>query len=135
MCRFTNENMCEITYDLVRQAQGEKPYHMSLVGKAALMVQKAVNIGIDSHLEACFVPDRGDSYKEGRREINGKLITRTLECEVSPESLPVLLRRLYELDYEGECEGCSGDSPPSIASDILSTIGIGEDGKLTLEES
>jgi hypothetical protein len=131
MCRFTNENMCEITYDLVRQAQGEKPYPMSLVGKEALWVQKAVNIGIDSHLEACFVPDRGDSYKDGARKVKGITIQTTLECKVSPESLPVLLRRLFELEVESNRDG---DSPARLASDILSTIGIGEDGKLNKEE-
>lgn len=130
MCRFKNENMCEISYDLVRQAQGEKPYPMSLVGNMALAVQRAVNIGIDSHLEACFVPDRGDSYTEGVRKVKDTIITRTLECKVSAESLPVLLRRLYEELPDSPL----ADAGASLASDILSTIGIGEDGKLTVED-
>lgn len=130
MCRFKNENMCEITYDLVRQAQGEKPYPMSLVGNMSLAVQRAVNIGIDSHLEACFVPDRGDSYTEGVRKVKDTIITRTLECKVSTESLPVLLRRLFEELPDGPL----GDAGASLASDILGTIGIGEDGKLTQED-
>jgi hypothetical protein len=130
VCRFKNENMCEITYDLVRQAQGEKHYPMSLVGEAARAVERVVNIGIDSHLEACFVPDRGDSYEPGRRMVGDKVLTTTLECKVSPESLPVLLRRLYEELPDSRL----GDAGASLASDILGTIGIGEDGKFTPEE-
>ena len=131
MCSFTTGNGVRITYDLVRKVAGTSPYPMSLAGKAALWVQKAVNIGIDSHLEACFVPDRGDSYKEGVRKVKGVIVQRTLECRVSPESLPVLLRRLFELELESDQDG---DSPARLASDLLSTIGIGEDGKLNKEE-
>jgi hypothetical protein len=101
---------------------------MSLVGKAIGAVEQAVNIGIDSYLEACFVPDRGDYYKEDTRGNGGP---RTLECKVSPESLPVLLRRLYEELPDSPL----GDAGASLASDILNTIGIGEDGKLTPEET
>lgn len=115
-----------ISYDLVRQAQGEKPYPMSLVGEAARAVEQAVNIGIDSHLEACFVPERGDSYEHGKRSTAGGVVhTLTLECEVSPESLPVLLRRLFEQE---------GEEGPSLASSILETIGIDDEGKLSERE-
>ncbi len=66
-------------------------FTMSLVQKDAEVVKAAVNQGIDSYLEACYVPDRGDSYEwDGRR----------LNCKVSAESLPVLIRRLSEMDSE-----------------------------------
>jgi hypothetical protein len=92
-----------------------------------LAVQKAVNIGIDDHLEACFVPSRGDDFKDGVRKIKDVVVQNTLECRVSSESLPVLLRRLYELEHESDE---LGDSPSSLADDILQTLGIGDDGLL-----
>lgn len=124
MCKFQSSNRHTITYDLVRQAQGDKPYTMSLVGKMALAVQKAVNIGIDSHLEACYVPDRGDEFKDGVRKIKGVTVQHTLECRVSAESLPVLLRRLYEMENEHDE---SGESAAGLADDILESIGINLD--------
>jgi hypothetical protein len=83
---------------------------MSLVGEEAKVVQEVVNQGIDAHLQACFIPDRGDKYKHSGSR---------LECEVSGESLAVLLRRLTEKEYgpDSECE--------SLAGDILRTIGFG----------
>ena len=130
MCRFRNENGIEITYDLVKQAQGPEPYPMSLTGKAIDVVTAAVNRGIDSHLEACFIPDRGDSFMPGKRETATTFICRTLECKISQESMPVLLRRLFDLEGSEEFE----DEGRSVASDILATLGIGEDGKLKPEE-
>ena len=78
-------------------AKRNKPYSMDLVGEDAKAVQAVVNQGIDSHLESCYVPDRGDSY-EFRRDpgIRGQVRGTSLKCSVSPESLPVLIRRLME---------------------------------------
>lgn len=71
--------------------QSKGLYPMALTKTEAECVKAAVNKGIDSHLEACFMPDRGDSYVwNGHR----------MECEVSPESLPVLVRRLMESGNE-----------------------------------
>lgn len=81
-----------------------EPYTMSLVGDDAEAVIAAVNEGIDSHLEACFVPDRGDRFSHSGRR---------LECVVSPQSLPVLVRRLLE----------AGDEA-GVASGICQTLGI-----------
>lgn len=125
MCRFRNENGIEIGYDLVKQAQGSKPYPMSLTGKAIDVVTAAVNRGIDSYLEACFIPDRGDSFMPGKRETANTFICRTLECRVSPESMPVLLRRLFSLEGSDEFE----EEARSLASSILTTLGIDEEGK------
>ena len=86
------------------KAANTEPYPMSLVSDDAKAVIEAVNQGIDAYLEACFIPDRGDSF-----ETNGN----RLECSVSPESLPVLVRRLLE----------NGDET-GIASGICQTIDI-----------
>lgn len=90
----------------------KEPYTMSLVGPDAKACQTAVNQGIDSHLEACFIPDRGDSFKPQQR---GNLPVVALECRVSPQSLPVLVRRLLESDDE---------NANSLASGICETLGI-----------
>lgn len=116
----------------IRQAmtdEGLTHYTMSLVGDDIQAVIDAVNIGIDAHLTACNCPDRGDSYELGGRSItatsdtkhwkkgNKLQLTQTLECKVSAESLPVLLRRLDNGDDE---------SAGSLRSAILSTLGIEE---------
>lgn len=105
------------------------PFPMSLTCQGEISaVFDAVNQGIDSHLQACFVPDRGDEFRKGSRTITAQtdcpgfwkagdevVIARTLECIVSPESLPVLIRRLME----------SGDeSGESLASSICGCLGI-----------
>lgn len=105
-------------------------YSMSLVDSAEIAaVIEAVNIGIDARLTACYCPDRGDSYQHGNRSISATSDTkywkqgdqlqlaRTLECSVSAESLPVLLRRLEDSDQE---------SAWSLRSAILATLGIEE---------
>lgn len=81
-------------------------YQMDLARPDAETMIKVVNQGIDSHLEACFVPDRGDKY-----DVHGCRMT----CKVSRESLPVLVRRLMESDDE---------NAQSLASGICETIGI-----------
>lgn len=110
-------------------AEGLTHYKMSLVGDDVHAVIDAVNIGIDAHLTACNCPDRGDSYQPGSRSITATSDTkywkagdelqlaRTLECEVSAESLPVLLRRLDDSGNEAAW---------SLRDAILSTLGIEE---------
>ncbi len=106
-----------ITYEEIRFAMLGEAYTMSLVGEASEEATRAVNQGIDSHLEACFCPDRGDSYKQSGHR---------LECVVSIESLPVLLRRLFESETE---EG------ESLASDILYSLGFDECGQYVGREA
>jgi len=85
---FYNENLCVVAYDAVRRAMNDEPFTMTTTDKDEFeAIKAAVNQGIDAHLEACFVPDRGDSC-----EVSG----RRASLAFSPESLPVLLRRLSE---------------------------------------
>jgi hypothetical protein len=113
--------------EAIARAAPRRGYPMSLVGEELQAAIDAVNQGIDSRLEACFVPARGDCFKPGERSFiathntpfwkkgNRVVHTRTLECTVSPESLPVLLRRLME----------SGDeAAESLASGICETLDI-----------
>ena len=108
--------------------RAEAPFTMSLTGAGEIVaVSNAVNQGIDSRLEACYVPARGDSFTHGERSIvamesgpnwkaGDRLISaRTLDCAVSPESLPVLIRRLLE---SGTGEG------EMLASSICVALGI-----------
>jgi hypothetical protein len=100
----------------IAKAAPQHGYSMSLVGKDCQKVITAVNQGIDSHLEACFVPDRGDCFRlQSPQGIQGRISGPRLECQVSPLSLPVLVRRLLE----------SGDAAAeSLASDICQTLEI-----------
>ena len=97
-----------------KELQG-RPFNMKLVGHDAELVMDAVNQGIDSHLEACNFPDLGDSYVW---YTDPRMGDRRLRCNVSVQSLPVLLRRLFEFDDD--------DEAMSLRSGILGQIGIEE---------
>lgn len=89
---------------------------MSLVGEDHEPLMAAVNQGIDGYLEACFCPERGDSYEFRMPEgIAGRVSGVRLECRVSPQSLPVLVRRLMEV---------SDERAGSLASGICQTLEI-----------
>lgn len=121
-----------VSYEVVRAAMGGEPYTMSLTDTNEIRgVIEAVNQGIDSHLEACFCPDRGDRYEGGSRKAGKLTICRTLECCVSVESLPTLLRRLFELDGNEE----TLDAAMSLGSVILLTLGFDEYGEFVGREA
>ena len=109
---FQNENLCDVSYDdVIAACQGE---HFTMTIKnqdEADALAAAVNQGIDAHLEACSCPDRGDVYHN---------TGSALECEVSPESMPTLLRRLFDGEHE---EGMS------LASGMLMVLGFNEYGE------
>jgi hypothetical protein len=115
-----------VTYKAVRKAMDGEPYTMSLTDTDEIRaVIDAVNQGIDSHLEACFCPQLGDRFHGGKRMAGRLTLCHTLECSVSPESLPVLLRRLFEGD----------DAGMSLAGDILMTLGFDEHGQFVGREA
>ena len=116
-----------VGYETVRQAMAGEPFTMSLTDDDEIKaVVAAVNQGIDAHLEACYCPDRGDQYDGGKRKAGKLVLCRTLECAVSPESLPTLLRRL--------CES-PGEEAVRLASDILMVLGINEYGRFVGREA
>lgn len=134
-----NSNGCVITYAAIRKAMKGEPFEMSMTGREVEVLIKVVNIGIDSRLQACNGPN--DSYEGGERSFiatedgprwkkGDKVVhTRTLECSISPESLPVLLRRLYEdTEYTGEDDD-DNDVGSLLANDILTCLGFNEMGK------
>jgi hypothetical protein len=123
----------EVSYEAIRKAIGDKPFTMSLVETDEIRaVIEAVNEGIDANLEACFCPARGDSYEGGKRKAGKLLLCRTLECSVSPESLPVLLRRLCESDF-GNAETESAGM--RLAADIFHVLGFNEYGDFVGREA
>ena len=133
MCSF-NTGSGTVAYDTIRTAMGGEPFTMSLTDEDEIRaVIAAVNEGIDSHLEACSCPDRGDRYEGGKRRAGKLVLCRTLECVVSPESLPVLIRRLCESDLGGDVEVQAEGN--RLASDILMCLGINEYGKLVGREA
>jgi hypothetical protein len=128
-----NENGYPITYDAIILACGGVAWTMSLTDDDEVMqVVDAVNEGIDSRLQACncrpadhyhggtrgfTATSDGPRWKKGERVI----MSRTLECTVSPESLPVLLRRMFERDC-------------SLASTILEVLGFADTGEFVGRE-
>lgn len=122
-----------VDYKTVRMAMNGEPFTMSLTDTDEVKaVIAAVNEGIDGHLEACFCPDRGDRYDGGHRKAGKLLLCRTLECTISVESLPTLLRRLSESDLGGDPDIQSAGS--RLASDILMVLGINEYGEFVGKE-
>lgn len=122
MSNVTNLNNFDISYEDIRKAMGDEPYTMELARSDGLVVEAAVNRNpIDSHLEACYVPERGDSYAWNDGGYR-------LHCTVSAESMPVLLRRLTLVeDDDGEAE--------SLADSILTSLGFDEYGEFVGREA
>lgn len=115
-----------VTYTAIREAiakTGQQFFPMTLTSSDEInAVIKAVNQGIDSHLDACNCPSLGDAYRHGHRAVNGKVICTTLECRVSAASLPVLLRRLTEIPYDED------DEAASLVASILYVLGFDDCG-------
>lgn len=65
-------------------------HEFNLYDEDARNVIKAVYKGIDGHLEACYVKERGDSYF---------IRPSCVHCQVSDESMKVLIRRLGEAGH------------------------------------
>jgi hypothetical protein len=121
-----------VTYQTIRQAMNGEPFTMSLTDEDEIKaVITAVNQGIDGHLEACFCPDRGDRYNGGNRKAGKLVLCHSLDCSISPESLPTLLRRLSESDL-GDTEAESAGM--RLADDILMVLGINEYGEFVGRE-
>ena len=100
----------------IAEAAPKRGYSMSLVGEDQPTVIAAVNQGIDAHLEACYVPARGDSFRlQTPPGIRGRISGPRLECRLSAQSLPVLVRRLMESEDE---------QAESLASSMCQTMGI-----------
>lgn len=77
----------KVTYKQIRDAVKDlKTVDLEFAAADAVRAVQAVNLGIDSCLEACFVRERGDDYFWRNPGF--------LACRVSPKSLPTLLRRL-----------------------------------------
>jgi hypothetical protein len=96
-------------------------------------VVAAVNEGIDGHLEACYCPERGDHYGGGQRKSGKLVLCHSLDCRISPESLPVLLRRLCESELGGDTEVQSAGM--ALAADILMVLGFDEYGQFVGREA
>jgi hypothetical protein len=122
-----------VHYETVRQAMNDEPFTMSLTDDDEIKaVIAAVNQGIDAHLEACYCPDRGDMYGNGKRKAGKLVLCHTLECAVSVESLPTLLRRLCDSDL-GDAETESAGM--RLAGDICMVLGINEYGHFVGREA
>lgn len=114
---FTQEMLVPVTYRAVREAMNGAMFPFTVRNRNEVnAVIAAVNQGIDSHLEACNCPEESDGYTPDGRG---------LDCIVSEHSLPVLLRRLYELDTGDEAVN---DAGMSLASSIMTCLGFNDCG-------
>ena len=132
---FLASDLGTITYSQVQEANPD-PYEMELRGDDATVLAQAILVGIDSHLEACFVEERGDQCFSQQvahiATLNDQKVIAPYCCHrpnflklvVSAKSLPVLLRRLFELEYGGDTD--LQDEARCLAQDILGSIGLGE---------
>ncbi len=122
----------DVSYQAVRRAMNGEAYTMSLTEPLEIQaVVAAVNQGIDSHLEACFTPTCGDHYAHGQRKAGSLILCHCLDCTVSIQSLPVLLRRLCYLHTDERI----ADAGLSLAGDILMTLGFDERGQFVGREA
>jgi hypothetical protein len=128
---FQDSDLQTVTYGEVRQAH-PAPFPFSLVGNDAGAVAQVLAVGIDAHLEACFVEARGDrctSHQVAQiATLNDQPVgmplcgqhPRRLSLTLSSESLPVLLRRLFEHDFGGDED--LQDAAQSLAQSILDCV-------------
>ncbi len=110
-----------------RAPESGYPMNLPLASHDAKVVQAAVNQGIDARLEACFVPARGDRFEivQPGLDIVSRVGGARLMCHVSAQSLPVLVRRLLEMDPDGVGEdGSMADHAMSLASSICDTLNV-----------
>jgi len=99
--RYIDHNDKRIAYTQIRAAMHDEPFVMSLKSNDYQACARAINQGIDGHLEACFSPSRGDR-QNGRKFV------------ISIESMPVLVRRLLEGD----------DKMVSLGETMLAALGF-----------
>lgn len=118
--RLTDSNGIVVLYDKIMHLQGDKMYNMNLIGDDAKVVQ-AVVLGIDSRLEVCYAPERGDAYNVMKCDVVGSCFPVRLKCCVSSESMPTLLRRLFE--FVGDDEEM--DTAARLAQAILDSLDEG----------
>jgi len=112
-----NQNGCKISYADIRKAMNGEPFDITTMSiKEKKMIAKAINVGIDSRLQACFVPDRGDKISTE----NGRMAV-----EFSIESFPVFLRRLFEMVGLNDTD----DTGTDLGSGCLEVLGFNDTGK------
>lgn len=123
---LVNGMLCKIDYDDIVAACDDN-YIMSLVGRDAEVVVQAVNQGIDSRLQACNSRDDFYEMRYGR-----------LEIDINPESLCVLIRRLFDIAcFADDCdnEDCLGSTGHLLAESILMTLGFDDGGQFVGREA
>jgi hypothetical protein len=113
---FYNGNLCKIYYAEILHACVDceaNPFTMrNLNANDYRVIALCVNLGIDSHLEAIF-----NANEEIRSDGN---------CDLSPENLCVLLRRLSEYNFSTDDDY---DSAHGLVDSILTVLGFDDCGR------
>lgn len=103
----------EIPYEEIRRAMFGQPFTcINMSYQEGERILRVVNQGIDARLEACYIPDRGDWYAAGG-----------LAFVISPESFPVFLRRLVEIEVE------ETEDAEILSTLYLDVLGFRENGR------
>lgn len=118
---ITNCQLINVPYSTVLKAievTDSDPFTMTIRCKVEWSaIAQCVNRGIDAYLEACFVKGK-DVYDNGH-------------CEVSPQSLCVLLRRLGDTEFRATEQDSTEDlwdAATSLQSSIFMVLGIDDCG-------
>ena len=105
-------------------------YHMELVGYEAELVTEAVNRGIDAHLQGVMKDD--SSFEWGYTSGSFTGARHALICDIAPNCLAVILRRLLEM-AEGS-EDDEGHPAEDLVTSIVYNLASIEDFWLTIDE-
>jgi len=125
---FTQENLCLVTYAAVREAQGDEPFHITTQCQTqANALAEAINIGIDARLQAVSVTD-----KIVAKMVGDKVLANELQLEITPDTLPVLIRRLF--DGQG-MDDETFDAAHTLGGDIMNSLGFDDTGKFVGREA
>lgn len=123
-----NCQLINVPYQTVLKAieeTGSDPFTMTIRCEVEwASIAQCVNQGIDAHLEACLVKGK-DVFDNGH-------------CEVSPESLCTLLRRLGDTEFkatESHSAEDIWDAATSLQSSIFMVLGIDDYGSFVGREA
>lgn len=128
----SGQTPAEILLQQLKKYCPDGSYEMSLVGDDQEVAIEAINVGIDSHLEAVTFNDN-PKYNQEVFEVEGKSYGGPvrLELDTTLEGIVVICRRLYDFWCNCDCseedaEDCKHWRAYDLRSCILQTLNIEE---------
>jgi len=125
---LTQEMCCVVSYAAIIKAQGEERFFISTQCQTqANALAAAINRGIDSRLQAVSC----DS-EIVQKYIGDKPFAREMQLLITPATLPVLIRRLFEGDGMDEE---TYDAAHTLGGDIMNSLGFDDCGNFVGREA